>query len=295
MRPHSPYPSPPPPIFRHHLAAHPQYLHIIEDKPVFPVIYDSKGTVLSLPPIINGHHSRITLNTKNVFIECTATDLVRRRPSTTALALSLPAARTAAHCTAAHRTAPPLACQTKAKIVLDMIVCMFAEYCAKPFEVEPVTVTNPDGAEVIYPVRAVLERAADKWSQNSPLFPVSSPTPPARRSHAAHQPNSPNSPAPAPVLSPAQTLAVRDDEARAADIYKRMGIKKEQADPSQLASLLTRMQLTATLQADGDNIAVKVPPTRPGADLAAGSPPLPPPLQECPSARRPAAGRTSMA
>lgn len=53
-----------------------QYLHIIEDKPVYPVIYDSKGRVLSLPPIINGDLSRITLNTKNVFIECTATDKV---------------------------------------------------------------------------------------------------------------------------------------------------------------------------------------------------------------------------
>lgn len=34
-------------------------------------------TVLSLPPIINGAHSAITLNTKNVFIECTATDLTK--------------------------------------------------------------------------------------------------------------------------------------------------------------------------------------------------------------------------
>lgn len=30
------------------------YLHIIEDKPVYPVIYDSNGVVLSMPPIING-------------------------------------------------------------------------------------------------------------------------------------------------------------------------------------------------------------------------------------------------
>uniref|UniRef100_A0A673WNE3 Phenylalanine--tRNA ligase beta subunit n=1 Tax=Salmo trutta TaxID=8032 RepID=A0A673WNE3_SALTR len=65
------------------------YLHIIEDEPLYPVIYDSNGIVLSLPPIINGDHSKISLNTKNVFIECTATDL------------------------------------TKAKIVLDMMVTMF--------------------------------------------------------------------------------------------------------------------------------------------------------------------------
>lgn len=30
------------------------YLPIIEDKPVYPVIYDSNGIVLSMPPIING-------------------------------------------------------------------------------------------------------------------------------------------------------------------------------------------------------------------------------------------------
>uniref|UniRef100_A0A673A4X9 Phenylalanine--tRNA ligase beta subunit n=1 Tax=Sphaeramia orbicularis TaxID=375764 RepID=A0A673A4X9_9TELE len=73
------------------------YLHIIEDKPVYPIIYDSNGIVLSMPPIINGDHTKITLKTKNVFIECTATDL------------------------------------TKAKIVLDMMVTMFSQYCSKPF------------------------------------------------------------------------------------------------------------------------------------------------------------------
>lgn len=54
-----------------------QYLPIIRDSPVYPVIYDSNGVVLSLPPIINGNHSKITLATKNVFIECTATDLTK--------------------------------------------------------------------------------------------------------------------------------------------------------------------------------------------------------------------------
>lgn len=42
---------------------------------MYPIIYDSNGIVLSLPPIINGNHTKITLNTKNVLIECTATDL----------------------------------------------------------------------------------------------------------------------------------------------------------------------------------------------------------------------------
>ncbi|XP_036392633.1 phenylalanine--tRNA ligase beta subunit [Megalops cyprinoides] len=91
------------------------YLHIIEDKPVYPVIYDSNGIVLSMPPIINGDHSKISLNTKNVFIECTATDL------------------------------------TKAKIVLDMIVTMFSEYCEEPFTVEEAEVVYPDGRVCKYP------------------------------------------------------------------------------------------------------------------------------------------------
>ena len=30
------------------------YLHIIENKPLYPVIYDSNGVVLSMPPVING-------------------------------------------------------------------------------------------------------------------------------------------------------------------------------------------------------------------------------------------------
>ena len=31
-----------------------QYLPIIRDKPVYPVIFDANGVVLSMPPIING-------------------------------------------------------------------------------------------------------------------------------------------------------------------------------------------------------------------------------------------------
>lgn len=92
-----------------------QYLPIIQDSLVYPVIYDSNNTVLSLPPIINGDHSKISLNTKNIFIECTATDL------------------------------------TKAKVVLDIIVTMFSLHCAKPGSVEYCDVINPDGETVKYP------------------------------------------------------------------------------------------------------------------------------------------------
>ena len=41
-----------------------QYLHIIKDSPVYPIIYDSNNVVLSMPPIINGDHSKISVNTK---------------------------------------------------------------------------------------------------------------------------------------------------------------------------------------------------------------------------------------
>lgn len=54
-----------------------QYLPIIRDSPVYPIIKDKNGVVLSMPPIINGDHTKITLNTRNVFIECTATDLTK--------------------------------------------------------------------------------------------------------------------------------------------------------------------------------------------------------------------------
>ncbi|GAB4860935.1 hypothetical protein Ancab_036096 [Ancistrocladus abbreviatus] len=92
-----------------------KFLHIIENSPVFPVIYDHDRTVLSLPPIINGAHSAITLKTKIVFIECTATDL------------------------------------TKANIVLNTLVTMFSGYCERKFEVEPVEVLYDDGRSYVCP------------------------------------------------------------------------------------------------------------------------------------------------
>lgn len=50
------------------------YLHLIKDKPKYPVILDKNNVVLSMPPIINGDLSKITLNTTNILIEITATD-----------------------------------------------------------------------------------------------------------------------------------------------------------------------------------------------------------------------------
>eukprot|EP00955_Chlamydomonas_euryale_P050009 354441-Chlamydomonas_euryale.AAC.2 len=92
-----------------------KFVPIIKDSVVYPVIFDAKRTVLSLPPIINGAHSAISLATRDVFIECTATDL------------------------------------TKAKVVLNTVVTMFSEYAETPFEVEPVEVVDAFGKTLIYP------------------------------------------------------------------------------------------------------------------------------------------------
>jgi hypothetical protein len=40
---------------------------------------------------------------------------------------------------------------SQASIVLNMVVCMFSEYCAAPFTVEPVDVVRPDGVVMSYP------------------------------------------------------------------------------------------------------------------------------------------------
>ena len=88
-----------------------RYLNIIRDSPVYPVIYDANRTVCSLPPIINGNHSKITTETKNVFIECTATD------------------------------------KTKVEIVINMMVSMFSQYTAEQFTIEPVQIVSKHNHE----------------------------------------------------------------------------------------------------------------------------------------------------
>ena len=60
-----------------------------------------------MPPIINSNHSKITLKTRNVFIDITATD------------------------------------KTKAEIVNNILVCMFSQYTSEPFTVEPIQVVSP--------------------------------------------------------------------------------------------------------------------------------------------------------
>jgi len=48
------------------------YKHLLENEKKYPLLYDSKGNVLSMPPIINSNYTgKITQATKNVFIEVT--------------------------------------------------------------------------------------------------------------------------------------------------------------------------------------------------------------------------------
>ncbi len=51
---------------------------------------------------------------------------------------------------------------TKAKVVLNTVVCMFAEYCSQPFQVEPVEVVNADGSREGGP-RTAAPRLHNIW------------------------------------------------------------------------------------------------------------------------------------
>ncbi|KAK3055682.1 phenylalanine--tRNA ligase subunit beta [Extremus antarcticus] len=88
-----------------------RYLNIIRKSPVYPVIYDKNRTVLSMPPIINSNHTKITLDTTNVYIDITATD------------------------------------KTKLEIVNHIIVSMFSQYCSEPFTIEPVKIVSKHNGE----------------------------------------------------------------------------------------------------------------------------------------------------
>ncbi len=59
------------------LKEHPKgidYAHLVDDKPLFPLIVDAEDNVLSFPPIINGELTRVTKDTKNILLDCTGTD-----------------------------------------------------------------------------------------------------------------------------------------------------------------------------------------------------------------------------
>ena len=108
-----------------------KFLNIIRHFPRYPVIRDAQGRVLSLPPIINGDHSKISLATRNVLIEVTATDA------------------------------------NKAHVVLSTIVAMFSQYCAEPFSYEEVDTVLPDGSRTTSPDMSTRRVTADvPYAQN---------------------------------------------------------------------------------------------------------------------------------
>jgi len=52
-----------------------EYAHLVASQPVFPIITDARGQVLSFPPVINGILTQLTPDTRNLFIDVTGTDL----------------------------------------------------------------------------------------------------------------------------------------------------------------------------------------------------------------------------
>ncbi|RLE95809.1 MAG: phenylalanine--tRNA ligase subunit beta [Thermoprotei archaeon] len=59
------------------LELHPkgiEYGHLIKSYEEYPLLVDSEGKVLSMPPIVNSEDTKVTEDTKEVFIDVTATD-----------------------------------------------------------------------------------------------------------------------------------------------------------------------------------------------------------------------------
>ncbi len=52
-----------------------KYAHLVEGKPLYPLLTDSRGEVLSFPPIINSILTELSEETRNIFIDVTGTDL----------------------------------------------------------------------------------------------------------------------------------------------------------------------------------------------------------------------------
>lgn len=91
------------------------YTSILKDQLLYPVIFDKNSTILSFPPMINSNHSKMSQDTRDIFIESTATD------------------------------------KTKAYIVLNSIVTSFSKYCSSKYTIEQVKIIYPNGEEDITP------------------------------------------------------------------------------------------------------------------------------------------------
>ena len=70
-----------------------KFLPILDGHDKYPVFFDKNRQVLSLPPLINSENTKITLDTKNVFIEVTATELNKAQTC-----LAILAAQFSQHC-----------------------------------------------------------------------------------------------------------------------------------------------------------------------------------------------------
>jgi len=60
------------------LSEHPKgvdYAHLLQGMDKVPIILDSNDSVLSFPPIINGDHTTVTTNTRDIFIDVTGVDI----------------------------------------------------------------------------------------------------------------------------------------------------------------------------------------------------------------------------
>jgi len=92
------------------------YCQLIMDHPVWPVFGDANGNVMSLPPVINSERTKCSVDTQNMVIDVTATDL------------------------------------TKAKLVLDHLCALWMEYSTDPNTcIHQVAVEYEDGEKFLTP------------------------------------------------------------------------------------------------------------------------------------------------
>lgn len=66
-----------------------EYAPILAGKPLYPIITDARGAVLSFPPIINGIVTQLTPDTRNLFIDVTGTDTTAVHTALTILSTAL--------------------------------------------------------------------------------------------------------------------------------------------------------------------------------------------------------------
>ena len=52
-----------------------EYGHLLKGFDRYPLLFDSEGNVLSMPPIINGSLTKVTSSTRNLFVDVTGVDL----------------------------------------------------------------------------------------------------------------------------------------------------------------------------------------------------------------------------